>query len=72
MCRTAILKNDSTAEKRREKEAFALKSIAHYCFVEIKSNCGSEPLEAILRGAFGMARLYYNSDPIRRRIGADL
>ena len=39
MCRTAILKNDSTAEKRGEEEAFALKSIAHYCFVEIKSNC---------------------------------
>ena len=39
MCRTAILKNDSTAEKRGEEETFALKSIAHYCFVEIKSNC---------------------------------
>ena len=39
MCRTAFLKNDSTAEKRREEEAFALASIAHYCFVEIKSNC---------------------------------
>ena len=37
--RTAILKNNSTAEKRREEEAFALKSIAHYCFVETKSNC---------------------------------
>ena len=40
MRRTAVLKNDNTAEKRREEEAFALKSIAHYCFVEIKSNCG--------------------------------
>ena len=40
--RTAILKNNSTAEKRREEEAFALKSIAHYCFVEIKSNCVHE------------------------------
>ena len=39
MRRKAILKNDSTAEKRREEEAFLLKSIAHYCFVEIKSNC---------------------------------
>ena len=38
MRRTAILKNNSTAEKRREEEAFALASIAHY-FVEIKSNC---------------------------------
>ena len=37
--RTAILKNNNTAEKRREKEAFALASIAHYCFVEIRSNC---------------------------------
>ena len=36
---TAILKNDSTAEKRREEEAFALASIAHYCFVETKTNC---------------------------------
>ena len=36
---TAILKNNSTAEKRREEEAFALESIAHYCFVETKSNC---------------------------------
>ena len=42
MRRTAILKNNSTAEKRREEEAFALKSIAHYCFVEIKNNCGSQ------------------------------
>ena len=40
MRRTAILKNNSTAEKRREEVAFALASIAHYCFVEIKSNCG--------------------------------
>ena len=39
MYRTAILKNDSTAEKRREKEAFALASIAHYCFVETNLNC---------------------------------
>ena len=29
----------STAQKRREEETFALKSIAYYCFVEIKSNC---------------------------------
>ena len=40
MCRTAILKNDSTAEKRRKEEAFALASIAHCCFVETKTNCG--------------------------------
>ena len=40
MRRTAILKNNSTAEKRRQEGAFALASIAHYCFVEIKSNCG--------------------------------
>ena len=39
MRRTAILKNDSTAEKRREEEAFALASIAHYYFVETKTNC---------------------------------
>ena len=39
MRRTAILKNNSTAEKRREEEAFALASIAHYCFVETKTNC---------------------------------
>ena len=39
MCRTAILKNDSTAEKKRVEEAFALASIAHYCFVETKTNC---------------------------------
>ena len=39
MRRLAILKNDSTAEKRREKEAFALASIACYCFVETKTNC---------------------------------
>ena len=39
MYRTAILKNDSTAEKRIEEEAFALASIAHYCFVETKTNC---------------------------------
>ena len=39
MCRTPILKNDSTAEKRRKEEAFALASIAHYCFVETKTNC---------------------------------
>ena len=39
-CMLRILKNNSTAEKRREEEAFALKSIAHYCFVQIKSNCG--------------------------------
>ena len=39
MRRTAILKNNNTAEKRRKEEAFALESIAHYCFVEIKSNC---------------------------------
>ena len=37
---TDILKNNSTAEKRREEEAFALESIAHYCFVETKTNCG--------------------------------
>ena len=43
MRRTAILKNNSTAEKRREEEAFALKSIAHYCFVEIKNNCAPQP-----------------------------
>ena len=40
MYRTAILKNDSTAEKRIEEEAFALASIAHYCFVETNLNCG--------------------------------
>ena len=40
MYRTAIFKNDSTAEKRGEKEAFALASIAHYCFVETNLNCG--------------------------------
>ena len=40
MCRTAFLKNDSMAEKRREEEAFALASIAHYCFVETNLNCG--------------------------------
>ena len=39
MRRTDILKNNSTAEKRREEEAFALKSIAYYYFVEIKRNC---------------------------------
>ena len=39
MCRTAILKNNSTAEKRREEETFALASIAHYCFVETILNC---------------------------------
>ena len=39
MRRTAILKNNSTAEKRREEEAFALESIAHYCFVETNLNC---------------------------------
>merc|ERR1711974_524186 len=39
MRHTAILKNNSTAEKRREEEAFALESIAHYCFVKTKSNC---------------------------------
>ena len=38
--RTAILKNDSTAEKRREEETFALASIALYCFVETNLNCG--------------------------------
>ena len=43
ICRTAFLKNDSTAEERREEEVFALASIAHYCFVEIKSNCGIQP-----------------------------
>ena len=36
---TAILKNDSRAEKRIEEEAFALASIAHYCFVETNLNC---------------------------------
>ena len=40
MRRTAILKNDSTAEKRREEETFALASIALYCFVETNLNCG--------------------------------
>ena len=39
MRRTAILKNNSTAEKRRQEGAFALASIAHYCFVETKTNC---------------------------------
>ena len=37
----AILKNDSTEEKRREEEASALVSIAHYGFVETKRNCDS-------------------------------
>ena len=40
MCCTGFLKNDSTAEKRREEEAFALASIAHYCFVKTNLNCG--------------------------------
>ena len=42
MCRTAILKNDSTAEKRGEKEAFALASIAHYCFVETRAGSNTK------------------------------
>jgi len=37
------LKNNNTAEKRREKEAFALASIAHYRIVEIKINCAINP-----------------------------
>ena len=40
MRRTVILKNDSTADKRRKEEAFGLASIACYCFVETKTNCG--------------------------------
>ena len=44
MRRLAILKNDSTAEKRREEEAFALASIAHYYFVKTKTNCDTCPL----------------------------
>ena len=40
MRQTFVLKNESTAEKRREKEAFAiLVSIAHCCFMETKHNC---------------------------------
>ena len=39
MRQTSVLKNESTAEKRREKEAFALVSIAHCCFMETKRNC---------------------------------
>ena len=53
MRRTAILKNNNTAEKRRKEEAFALESIAHYCFVEIKSNCDTKGLS-----------LFYSSDPL--------
>ena len=37
MRRKAILKNDSTAEKRREEEAFALKAMAHYCFGKLRT-----------------------------------
>ena len=43
MRRTAILKNNCTAEKRREEEAFAIASIAHYCLVKTKSHCGQNP-----------------------------
>jgi len=35
----SYFEKNSTAEKRRKEEAFALASIAHYCFVEIKSIC---------------------------------
>ena len=49
MRRTAILKNNSTAEKRREEEAFALASIAHYCFVETKTNCGGNYNQKLLQ-----------------------
>ena len=48
--RTAILKNNNTAEKRREEEAFGLASIAHYCFVEIKSNCAQCLLSTLKNG----------------------
>ena len=42
MRRTDILKNNSTAEKRREEETFVLASIARYCFVETNLNCVPE------------------------------
>ena len=59
MYRTAILKNDSTAEKRGEKEAFALASIAHCCFVETKTNCELNQMNLPKPWAFGLSFEFY-------------